>query len=482
MNPVRVRNWKLETRNWVPLSPVSNFQFPVLFSRLAPACAAALLSMAHALCASDTATVTRTSAPCVTPTLQPFPAGWDSNSPTFRGPSGSGRFPAQPAPVEWDENSGSNIAWKSRVPLPGLSSPAVWDDRVFVTGATRERRELYCFGASDGALRWTGTYASDPKTPADYQVYEPLADRMHAVPTPATDGHRVYAMYGNGELACFDAATGKALWSRLLGSLEGNSYGLAASPVVWAGSVIVEFDGAKPLLCRLDGATGRELWKSERSDFTWASPVLARANGGWQVVVAGSPDVSGWDPETGRRLWSLSLLFGDVAPSPVAEDGAVYVSFQNAGIFGIALAQPGQPRWTLDKLKTGTVTDGPSMVADGALLFHFYGNMLACLDAKTGRVLSEKTLPGTASYASPMIVGRNLYLFCGTQTFVGEATADFTVARTCELAEKADASPAVARGRIYLRGEDSLYCLGHSTLDSAGASPDTAPSLTSKRL
>jgi hypothetical protein len=81
-----------------------------------------------------------------------------------------------------------------------------------------------------------------------------------------------------------------------------------------------------------------------------------------------------------------------------------------------------------------------------------------------------------------MIVGRNLYLFCGTQTFVGEATADFTVARTCELAEKADARPAVARGRIYLRGEDSLYCLGHSTLDSAGASPDTAPSLTSKRL
>ena len=35
-------------------------------------------------------------------------------------------------------------------------SPLVWGDRVYVTGASEEKREIYCFDANSGKLLWTG--------------------------------------------------------------------------------------------------------------------------------------------------------------------------------------------------------------------------------------------------------------------------------------------------------------------------------------
>jgi outer membrane protein assembly factor BamB len=74
----------------------------------------------------------------------------------FRGPGGSGVNMLTEVPTAWNAATGDGILWKTAVPLPGNNSPVVWENRVFLSGATEERREVYCFDADSGQLLWRG--------------------------------------------------------------------------------------------------------------------------------------------------------------------------------------------------------------------------------------------------------------------------------------------------------------------------------------
>lgn len=400
-------------------------------------------------------------APLLPATDSALPGDWAKNSAVFRGPFGSGFSAATGVPTVWNEEAGKNILWKMNVPLGGLSSPVVWGDLVFVSGATREKREVYCLGAADGIVKWTGTYESSPDASVDYEVYDSLDALMHAAPTPAVDGERVYAMFANGEIAAFDVAKGKFLWSRLLGCTDDNMYGLTGSLLVYRGSVMVQFDGDDYALIRLDGMTGKEIWRKERDDGTWASPVLIKTTEAkYQVVITGDPETSGWDPETGEKLWSHELVSGDIAPSPVYGGELVYVNFSECGIFGIDPTGKTEVKWIVDELEDSSISDANSMATDGKFLYQFHQDMLVCLDARTGDVIYEKMVNDTTSYASPAIIDGKLYLFCGNTTLIVQIGKEFKLLGKCSLDEYTDVSPAVADGRIYIRTAESLYCIG----------------------
>lgn len=383
-----------------------------------------------------------------------------ANSPGFRGIGGSGWTRASSVPTEWNEAAKKNILWKVDVALPGMSSPIVWGAKVYVSGATREERALYCFDAADGKLLWTGTYATDPHATTDYEVFDAPEAAMHAVPTPATDGRFVYAMFANGELACFDAESGKNLWSMPVGDTAGNQYGLANSLLSYKGSVIVMFEGNQSLLLRIDGATGRELWSAEHDSVSWASPILVHTPGGKYVVVThGDPTTAGWDAENGDRLWSAELVYGDIAPSPIAVSGVVFVSFQSCGLFSIR-AESGERLWAVEELDEGVLSDTQSMTTDGALLYQFYNDVLSVLDATNGEIVYEKTLDHNSSYASPFVAGDRLYLICGETIVIVETGREYREVGTCSLEEYTDINAAVVNGRIYMRTEKHLYCIG----------------------
>ncbi|MCK4826063.1 PQQ-binding-like beta-propeller repeat protein, partial [bacterium] len=74
------------------------------------------------------------------------------NWPTFRGPQESGFSVYSNIPDKWDGKSGEAIKWKSEIPLPGHNSPVVWDNRVFISGANKKQRQVYCFDADSGEL------------------------------------------------------------------------------------------------------------------------------------------------------------------------------------------------------------------------------------------------------------------------------------------------------------------------------------------
>ena len=178
----------------------------------------------------------------------PLPADWQQNAGVFRGADGSGCTRFKGVPTQWDEKEEKNFLWRTRLPLGGLASPLAYGDKVLVAGASRARRELYCLSAKDGALLWTGTYKSSSEASTEYPVFDDLAPLMHAAATPATDGRTVYAIYANGELAAFDLASGRNLWSRVIGTTDKNAYGLSGSLLIYKDSVIVQFDGGENLL------------------------------------------------------------------------------------------------------------------------------------------------------------------------------------------------------------------------------------------
>ena len=89
-------------------------------------------------------------------------------------------------------NIPSRTLWKTAVPGQGNSSPIVWGDRIFLTTAYDggQRRSLLAFKRAGGEPLWeTFAPATAPES----------AHRKngHASSTPTTDGHRVYAYFGN---------------------------------------------------------------------------------------------------------------------------------------------------------------------------------------------------------------------------------------------------------------------------------------------
>ncbi len=385
------------------------------------------------------------------------------NWPRFRGPGGAGISAYTNVPANWNGKTGEGILWKTPVPLPGKNSPVVWGNRIFLTGATKDKRRVYCFDADSGELLWQRDVTNVPGSVV--KPPEVMEDTGYAAPTAVADGQRVYAIFANGDLICFDFA-GKRLWSMNLG-LPDNMYGHATSLAMWRNLLIVQFDQGtddddKSELLAVDGLTGREVWSKDRAiPSSWSSPIVISAGGREQIITCGNPWVISYNPADGTELWRAKCLDGDVAPCPIFAGGTVFA------VNTVAVVAAIRPDGSGDVTKTHvawTAEDGLpdicSPVSDGELLWltETYGT-LTCYDVRTGKMVWEKDLDMEFN-ASPSLVGGQVYL-AGTDgvTIIIEATRKYKEITRSELGEKVYASPAFMDGRIYIRGEKHLFCI-----------------------
>ena len=129
--------------------------------------------------------------------------------------AGGGVAHAGNVPTIWEAEKGA--AWKSEIALPGMNSPVVWKDHVFLSGADTNTREVYCFNAATGELRWKQSVA--PMSKASKAVLKVGEQTGYAASTMATDGTRAFVIFLDGELAAF-GLDGKPAWQRSLGLPE----------------------------------------------------------------------------------------------------------------------------------------------------------------------------------------------------------------------------------------------------------------------
>jgi outer membrane protein assembly factor BamB len=400
-----------------------------------------------------------------------LPEGFDKQSPSFRGASGMGVYrDAVAVPVAWSEKDSTGILWKAKLDLPGWASPVVWGGKVVVTEADASKRLVACFDAVTGKQLWKTELAGVDGATLAYTLNtqsEQWNTRMHAASTPATNGKQVFALFSNGQLAALDLETGKVAWSIGLGNTSENSYGLASSLLILGDSVMAVFQGAPSFIAAYDAVTGKEKWKTVRKSATWASPILiTTASGKSLVVLPADPDVTAWDPETGKVVWTADVMTTSpqycVGPSPVFADGVVVVNCENHGMAGID-AETGKKVWGLAELANGEgFSDGVSMTTDGKNVYQYFRTCLTCVAARTGKVVKQKDTDDASTYASPVIAGGNLYLFGSSDTLILKAdpAADFPAVGKGSLKDSFDASPAAANGRLFIRTDESLYCIG----------------------
>lgn len=386
--------------------------------------------------------------------------------PRFRGPEGTGVTACKDLPTAWDVKSGKGILWKTPVPLEGNNSPVVWQDKVFLTGAKEDRREVYCFDADSGKLLWQAKVPGTPESTAEPP--EVSEQTGFASSTAATDGQRVYAIFANGDAAAFDFA-GKLVWGRSLG-MPKSSYGYATSLSMYENRLLIQFDqgSAKDKLSKLtalDSATGKTVWETPReAPNSWPTPIVIRTGKQDQLITCADPWVIAYDPAKGTEIWRAKCLRQDVGPSPTFAGGVVFVANEFPGITALKTDGQGDVTkthvlWTAED----NLPDTCSPLATEEFLFTMasYG-MLSCYDAKNGEMLWQEEFQDTNFSSSPSLAGNRIYVFSEE----GKCWVLEPNRKGCKrvgegnLSEKCVTSPAFQEGRIFIRGKETLFCLG----------------------
>jgi outer membrane protein assembly factor BamB len=388
--------------------------------------------------------------------------------PRFRGPGGSGISPYTNVPDQWDAASGKNILWKTAVLLPGNGSPVVCGRRLFLSGADAKRRQVYCFDTVSGALVWQRDV---PATPQGSKTVKVNADTGFASPTVATDGRYVAAIFANGDLAAFDF-DGKPAWSQGLGVPE-NPYGHGASPVVYEHLLLVPMDqetaeSGRSKLLAFDLASGRKVWEQvRRVRSSWTTPVVFRDRGRDQVVTVADPWVIAYDPKDGKELWraKAKCARGDVAPSPVFAAGVVYAGGTDSTPL-CAIRTDGSGDVTTTHIVwqgEDNTPDTCSPLATESCVFVLTSEgTLTSYNAKSGEKMWEKDLGNLKFRSSPSLVGKRLYLLdeSGKGWIIEPGQSECRQVGQTSLGEPCWASPAFQDGRIFIRGEKHLFCIG----------------------
>lgn len=391
----------------------------------------------------------------VAPAAFPTRAELKANYPYFRGPDGDGISYQKKTPVDWNGAAGKNVIWKVKIPKTGFSSPIIWGNQLFVTGADEQARMIYCYDTNSGKLIWE--VAADQIKGSPAGIPKVTKDTGLAAPTMATDGRSVFALFATGDLIALDL-TGKRLWAHNLG-LPDNHYGHASSLIIFKDKLLIQFDTNRSAkLTAFSTQTGEVIWETTRnSKISWSSPVLVNTGNRMELILTTNPNVNSYDPQTGKELWNIACLSGEVGPSAGYADGMVFAANEYSKLVGIKLGAKPEIVWQADEF----LPEVASPLAVNGLLFiaTTYG-VLACYDAKTGEKFWSQEY-GDSFYASPVYADGKVYATnMSGKTYIIKATKEYQLIGTPELGEKSVCAPVFTEGRIYLRGMNQLYCLG----------------------
>lgn len=414
-----------------------------------------------------------------------------ANWPQWRGPSGLGISPEKNLPTRWSPTK--NIKWKTPIAGRAHSSPIVWRNKIFLTtaiegplvpgaravkhmdgekeflhpdsiGADRKHTmKVICLNGETGKVLWEQTAFEG--TPYDNRHRK----SSYAASTPVTDGKRVYAFFGTEGLYAYDMS-GKLLWKAGLGKLGTVGMGTGTSPILYENLLILQCDeenGAASFIVALDKKTGKEVWKNPRKvQVSWATPVVVRAAKRTELITSGTEAIIAYDPASGKELWRHKGVESNAIPSPVSNREMVFITagFPAKIAMAIPLGRAGDLADSVSwKYAKGTAyVPSPILYGDYLYLTTDRG-ILTCLDARTGEVKYEGgRVPVPATFtASPVAFdGKILLTSEDGDTFMVKAGPKHEILGTNSVGEPVYASPAIANGKIFIRGEKNLYCIG----------------------
>ncbi len=398
------------------------------------------------------------------------PSG-DRQWPRWRGPRDDGSALGGSYPAGWSEPK--QTLWKVDLKGSGCSTPIVWDERIVFTGPVDGHNAVTTFDWNGKEL-WTTQLGTE--RPGKHR------NGSGSNASPVTDGRLIFAYFKSGELAALDF-DGKTLWTTNLQERFAKDtlyWDVGTSPVLTEKAVVVAvMHSGESYLAAFDKQSGELRWKVARNyktpvegDHSYATPIVLNRGGRETILVWGAEHLTSHAADDGRVLWTCGSFNPDqngnwvaVASAVVAGDLAIVPYGRGSRVAAVKLDGDGDVTethrlWTRDDV--AAFVPSP-VVSDGKLFFVRDGGEVECLDLRTGKTLWSDRFPKNRAkfYASPVIAGGRLYAPREDGVvFVADVRDGFRLLSENDMGERVIASPVPIGGKLLIRGEKSLTCIG----------------------
>jgi len=405
----------------------------------------------------------------------------------WRGPWGSGEAASNAVPpLQWNESM--HVRWVADLPGEGTSTPVVWDDQIFVLSAEPTERKADAPPVADvtsktippnvfyrflvtsidrgtGQVRWQKLATEEVPHEGKHHTH------TYAAASPTTDGERLYASFGSRGIFCY-TMDGQLLWQNDLGDMKTRfGWGEAVNPSITGDTLIVNWDQEEgSFITALDAKTGQERWRRSRPNevTSWNTPLITQFKGTTLAIVNGTHRARAYNVENGDVIWECGGQTTNAIPSPLQFDDFVVCmsGYRGAAAFAIPLTSTGdvtESSSLLWKHTQGTPYVPSPTICGSRLYFTAQTtDLMTCLDATTGRPVSERVRlngPGN-TYASPLAANGYVYFLGrnGTTVVVKDGSSPEIVA-TNTLSGTFDASPVAVGRQLFLRSWTGLYCI-----------------------
>lgn len=382
--------------------------------------------------------------------------------PQWRGPDRNDHSPDKGLLKSWPEGGPKRVWLNTDVGL-GYAGFSIVGGKLFTLGLREDTEFLIALDANTGRELWA--------TKVGVRYENRWGDGPRA--TPTVDGDRVYAMGGQGDLICVQAADGKEMWSvSMTRDLGGNlqTWGYTESVLVDGDQVICTPGGPKGTLAALDKRTGKLKWQSAEltEDAQYSSPIVIEHGGKRQYVQLVMKKLFGVEAGTGKVLWQSDWSGRTaVIPTPIYADGEVYITTgYGVGSKLVKLDGSGGATDVWENKVMKNHHGGVIKVGD-YLYGYSDGPGWICQDWKTGEeVWADKSLgKGAVHYADGMLYcldeGRGTVVLAEASPKGWQEHGRFTLdPQTTKRSPQGRiwTHPVVVNGKLYLRDQELLFC------------------------
>ncbi len=379
--------------------------------------------------------------------------------PQFLGPTRDNVCTETNLALSWPKE-GPAILWKAKVG-EGWSSPIAAGNRVVLLHRVADREVLDCWQTTNGAKLWHADY------PATYRDDFGFESGPRA--TPAIAAQRVFTFGADGMLNAWNLTNGANLWrvdTRKQFHSDKGFFGIACSPLVERGAVILNIGGPGAGVVAFDQATGKVLWQTTSEEASYASPVAATIGGQRRLFVFTRKNLLALDGE-GKLLWQFPwtprIEASVSAATPLVIGDQVFITASygaGAALLRVAGAKP-ETVWSGDDILSSHFSP---VVHERGFLYGFDGRQeqrcrLRCVEVVTGKVRWSEDRFGAGSIL--VVGGRLLILTERGELMVAPASPEkfAPAARAQILGANLRAHPALANGIFFARDQGQMIAV-----------------------